>query len=49
MINITHLCQHPVQVNTLNQQPGEHTQPEVVKPNGYKLTWELLGKGNKGY
>lgn len=49
VVHIPHLCQHPVQVDALNQEPGEHTQPEVVQTNSHQLARELEPKTQMCY
>lgn len=41
VVHVAHLRQHAVQVNALDQQPGEHAQPEVVEADGYHFARKL--------
>ena len=41
MIDVAHFRQHPLKMEGIHQQPGEHAQPEVVKKDGHDLATNI--------
>lgn len=48
MVDVSQLGQHTVNVQTLNEHPGESAHVEVVEEDGYYGTHKLEGKGQYG-
>lgn len=43
VVDVAQLAQHAVDVQTLQEEPGEHAQPEEVQQDGHHRTQELQG------
>ena len=37
VVDVAKFCQHPPQVECIDQQPGEDTEPEIVEEYGHNL------------
>jgi hypothetical protein len=45
VIDVTHFCEHSIEMNTIDSCPSESSQPRVMKTNCDELTGELIEKG----